>query len=514
MRFSNNHVSNESDMHRNYFLLNRFYCVVVFIIILFSSCATVSKTSNPLQQKIAPEKLQQDFALLKKILDANHPGLYWYTPQDSINYYYNVVYSSLSDSLTEFQFRSKVAWFVSKIHCGHTSVRASDTYAKYVQQHKQPAFPLYLKVWNDSLIVIGNLNNRDSILKRGVAITAIEGMRNRLLLDSMFQFISTDGYGDNFKNQVCSFSFPLYYSLAFPLKDSFAITYIDSTGSQQQTYIKLYRTVKDTTKATGVKAVLPKPSRKETKDAKLQRQRSFTVDTESSLAYMRVATFTPAHLRSFFKESFKKLDENNIPNLVIDLRENSGGNIMSSITLARYLKTKSFHAADTVAAINRSFAYGRYIHPSFPFKLFMFFTTRKKSDGKFHFGYLERHEFTPYSNLHYNGNIYLLQGGFTFSAAAMFVEFIKDENNVTVVGEETGGGHYGTSAVHLPDIILPNSKLCVVLPVYRVVIGKNEPHDGRGIQPDVEVLPSSLFIKNGVDGKLQKVKEMIKEKKE
>ena len=81
-----------------------------------------------------------------------------------------------------------------------------------------------------------------------------------------------------------------------------------------------------------------------------------------------------------------------------------------------------------------------------PFRLMMRFTTRKESDGKFHFKTWSNTHYKPYSNSHYNGRIYIIQGGYTFSAASMFVLQLKGQQNVNVVGEETGGGNYGTSA--------------------------------------------------------------------
>ena len=70
--------------------------------------------------------------------------------------------------------------------------------------------------------------------------------------------------------------------------------------------------------------------------------------------------------------------------------------------------------------------------------------------ANFIFSALEKYEYKPYRNLHFNGNIYIVQGGYTFSAAAMFVLNIKGQQNVTVVGEETGGGDYGTTTFIYP----------------------------------------------------------------
>jgi hypothetical protein len=485
-----------------------FYIIIAF---LLTGCYTAKYSSYNPQNKIPPEKLKKDFILLKKILEANHPSLYWYTPKDSIDLYFNKTMQSINDSLTESQFRIKVAWFISKIRCGHTSVRPSKKYINYISKHDHNRFPLLLKVWKDSMVVLTSLNRSDSIFKRGTLVNSVEGHNTRELLDSMSQFISTDGYADNFKCQAISFNFPVYYSFAYPIKDSFLISYTDSTGMEKETYVKLFKPDLDTAKLTVPHVKTRPPTHKEKKMISLLSKRSITYDTASNSAYMRIATFSDGKLNSFFKRSFEELKNKNIPNLIIDLRENTGGNINTSINLARYIKDTSFRLADTVAAINRSLTYGKYIYPSLPYRIVMRVTTRKKADGKFHFVALEKYTYDPYRKLHYNGNVYIVQGGYTFSAAAMFVLNVKGQQNVTVVGEETGGGDYGTSAIHLPSIVLPNSKLQVVLPLYRVVDVHTKIKDGRGIQPDIFIPPSSAAIKQGIDPKLLGVKKLIQQ---
>lgn len=478
---------------------------------LLTSCATSKYSSYNPASKIPASKLKEDLAVLKEVFEANHPSLYWYTEKDSVDYYFNETMQSISDSMTESEFKNRVAWFVSKIKCGHTSVRPSDAYEDYLEVHRPPRFPLLIKSWNDSLILLGSLNKQDTLLKRGTVITSIENYDNHVLLDSMFRFISTDGNGNNFKSQAVSANFPLFYSFAFPLKDSFSICYIDTLGNEKQTYVQLNKPVKDTTNKEKKKQEeeFSRPSRREIKKFILASKRNISYDYDNNIAYMRLATFSGGNLRSFFKNTFEELHENKISNLVIDLRENSGGSINMDILLTRYLKDKPFHVADTAAAVNRNISFGKYIKPCFPYRMAMKFATVKKEDGKYHFRQLENHKYKPFTNDHFNDHIYIIQGGYTFSAAAMFVLQLKGQQNVTVVGEETGGGNYGTSAVHLPDIILPNSKVRVVLPLYRLVFDSTQAKNEKGIQPDVYVAPSSVDIRNGVDPKMKKIKELI-----
>jgi C-terminal processing protease CtpA/Prc len=106
-----------------------------------------------------------------------------------------------------------------------------------------------------------------------------------------------------------------------------------------------------------------------------------------------------------------------------------------------------------------------------------------------------------------------MTGGYTFSAATLVAENLKGQPNVTIVGEETGGGAYGNSAMFLTTVVLPNSGIRVTLPLYRMVLNAKNPKNGRGVFPDVEVKPSSVYIKSGIDAKLEKVKELIRQRK-
>src|SRR5262249_44328277 len=158
-----------------------------------------------------------------------------------------------------------------------------------VSKHDFSRFPLFLKIWKDSMVVLASLNTNDSVFKRGTPVTSIEGHNTNELLDSMSQFISTDGYADNFKCQAISFNFPVYYSFAYPIKDSFFIQYTDSAGMQKESYAKLFKPALDTPKLAGPPAKTRPPTRKEEKMISLLNKRSITYDTVSNSAYMRIA---------------------------------------------------------------------------------------------------------------------------------------------------------------------------------------------------------------------------------
>jgi C-terminal processing protease CtpA/Prc len=72
------------------------------------------------------------------------------------------------------------------------------------------------------------------------------------------------------------------------------------------------------------------------------------IDTSINTAYIRLTTFSSGGLRKFFRKSFKKIEAEKIENVVIDLRENGGGNVGLSNKLTKYLAKKPFKNGDTV----------------------------------------------------------------------------------------------------------------------------------------------------------------------
>lgn len=486
-------------------------CIVVTIILLITGLSIQMRAQRlpPPLPKMAAAPLIEDIVLLKKILEANHPSLYWYTSKDSIDYYFKETMAGITDSLNEVEYKNRLSKLVARIRCGHTTVRFSKAYGKVAAMYRYPQFPLSLKVWDDSLVVLGSAYRNDSIFKRGTIITAINGRTPVQLLDTIYQYISTDGYGVNHKSQTVSGNFPGWYKTILGDVDSvYNIRYIDSTGNEKKTMLKAYRPVVDTSRQGRQETRGQGLIRREIRKLTLINKRSMIIDTAEGTAFIRLTTFTGGRLKNFFRRSFKTLSKLFIQHLVVDLRENGGGNVSNSIRLTQYLIDKPFKVGDTVAAVGRKFEYGRYIKPTLIYWMAMNFGASKEKDGKIHYRRYERHYYAPKETNHFNGKVYLIQGGYTFSAATMFIAQLQGQPNVKVLGEETGGGYYGNSAMHIPKITLPNSGIVVSLPMYRLVMDKYRPK-GRGIMPDTMIKPSSQAIREGYDIKIAEVRRMI-----
>lgn len=483
--------------------MNRF--LPVLIIPLIVSCSA-SRRYNP-NKKFGKETLQQDYSLLRNILEEKHPSLYWYTSKDSMDFYFDRGYGSIADSMTELQFGWNVlAPLLSTIHCGHTSFMMSKQWNGFIKNRVIPSFPLRLKVWSDSMMVIQNLNKKDSTIKRGDFVTGINGLKNPEIIRTLFENMVEDGYGENVNFSRLSSSFPYFHRNVFGLYQNYFVNFTDSKGVEKRTLIPYYAPAEDSVK-------------KEIKEQKIKYRRIGrgkklamlrNVQYDSNAALITINSFSKSHLRSFLRRTFREIRKDGIENIMLDLRFNGGGNISNSVLLTKYIRNTPFKVADSAYSTAKNFApFSSHISSGFFNNIGLLFVTKRKKDGNYHFGFWENHHFYPKRKNHFTGKTYVLVGGPTFSASTLFCNAVKGQDNVILAGEETGGGWYGNSGILIPNVTLPNTKLRVRLPFFKLVQFNHIEQKGTGVIPDIYIGTNWRDILNGIDTKVKVVKEII-----
>lgn len=475
-----------------------------------TGCAS-SKRFSP-SKKFPAEKLRADYTVMREIFEKHHPSLYWYTSKDSMDACFDKYYAAITDSMNLQQFGFKIlAPVTAYLHCGHTSFSFPKPYSKKLREHKEPSFPLLMKIWPDTMVVLSNLNKKDSLFKRGVVIKAINQLTEKQLTDSFFQFMPSDGYSENVNYIRLSAAFPYYYKNIFGSSPSYSVSYLDSAGTEQHTEVSAFNPAADSSaKDSNNVTAARRPAK--IKSGKWEAMRNLKIDSSLSVAVMTIHSFGGGtRLPNFYKKSFRTLRRKKISNLVIDLRNNGGGKVNNYTALTRYVKNQPFKVADTVIATsNKLGRHKKYIQNGWVNSFVLRFIARKQGDGRYHFKYWEKHEFTPRKKNFYNGNVYVLINGPTFSASTLFAHAVKGQSNITLIGEEAGGGWHGNNGILIPDMVLPNTKMHIRLPLFRIIQYQHVPKDGRGVIPDIYVPPTVENVKQGIDGKMQKVLEIVK----
>jgi len=484
-------------------------------LIVLSSCA-VSKRYQA-AQKFPLSALQEDYTIFRELMEEEHPGLTWYTPADSMQYYFALGAAQLRDSMTEVEFRYVLSYVTAQIRCGHTTVRASKAFSRSNDSLRNRQFPLNIKFWPDTAVVTSILNRKESAISRGAVIKAINGRPIQSIIDTLFQYLSTDGYNLTHKYQTLSNRsvFSNMYLSRFGYQPLFRIDFIDTAGNARIATIPIYKPVRDTTVRIGEFPPPPgKLTRRQRRHLQLEAARNLRIDTALHAAFMNLNTFTrDARLPHFFSRSFRQLRRQEIQHLVIDLRGNGGGSVTNSNLLTRYIAQQPFKIADSLYAISRKSRYGRYQESRFFNRLFLLFMTKKRKDGYYHFRMYENKFFKPKKKHHYEGQVYILSGGNSFSASTLVMKALRSQTNVTIVGEESGGAAYGNNAWLIPDVTLPNTRVRFRLPLFRLVIDKTE-QKGYGVQPEVFAPPTVPAILRNADFKLEKAIELIQRKRQ
>jgi hypothetical protein len=479
-----------------------------------TGCAASGRGTDPLQ-KYAPESLREDYDLMQDVLEKFHPSLYWYTPRDKMDSIFAHYRSAIRDSMTQQQFGFQVlAPVTTSIRCGHTSFSFSRQFTKFFRGMPLPSFPLYLKIWGDTMVVTENRYRNDSLFRRGTRLTSINGMDARRLAETMFRFMPTDGYANNINYIRLSSAFPYYHRNIFGLQRTYQVGYLDSVGTEKTALVPLYVPVPDSSRKRPPAAPSSR-DRKMSRKERLLDSRSLTVDTLLRSAYMNIESFDNGYgLKKFYRRSFRQLRQQQIEHLAIDVRNNGGGKVDNYTALARYLRDSAFRVADSAFTLRRNFSgYGKYFQSNKVNWLAMKLFVSGKNKGVHRFRYWEDHVFQPRRRNHFSGQVYLVISGPTFSASSLFCNTMKGQSNVTVIGEETGGGAYGNSGLMIPQVTLPNTGMRVRVPLFRIVQYLHPPKDGRGVVPDVYVSPTVEAVTRGRDLKLEKVQELIRQSK-
>jgi C-terminal processing protease CtpA/Prc len=240
--------------------------------------------------------------------------------------------------------------------------------------------------------------------------------------------------------------------------------------------------------------------------------RSFLIDTIQKTAFLRLSTFSHEVRKKYIKKQFKKIRDNDLEYLILDLRTNGGGLVSRSLLLARLIHQHNFRYIDSIVTPLNKLKRPHHSKGRIKKRLWINLAMKilnKKQNDLYHFKIFAGKKYRPH-RLGFKGKVYILTGGTSFSATSMFLASVKGLHNVRLIGEETGGAQYGNNGIFIPDLILPNTSLRLRLPLYRIINNHRHPNNGRGVMPDIEVKADAESIRKNTDVKTLKAETLIK----
>jgi C-terminal processing protease CtpA/Prc len=191
--------------------------------------------------------------------------------------------------------------------------------------------------------------------------------------------------------------------------------------------------------------------------------------------------------RKFLNETFSDIKQNGLRGLVIDLRQNGGGNSMLGYALLHYITDKSFRMAGgglwKVSREYKSYMQTKGLDTgklNTVTKQYLAMDNGKVKDIK-----PSKPQKTGKNNLRYKGNVVVLIGPKTFSSANMTANTIQDYKLATLIGEATGepANDYG----ELYDSRLPHTGFQFVTSSKMFIRANGNKEDKNPVLPDITV---------------------------
>lgn len=473
----------------------------IFLVVVAVPHGYSQSKETVITKKFSPTQLRQDAAVFKNVALAMHPAIGLYKSRTYYTQLFDAFINGLNDSLTEKEFRLKTKLVVDELHCGHTEVIYSSAYYRYMNKQRLNYSPyIFLPVQN-KVYVIANLNKKqDSTLKRGTEITKINGIAVDSMLRYCKRFVSTDGYNETAKDHYVQFGFNSYYLGLFGRPDTFEVDYKDGKTIKHLKY-----------GAFKPKSfpLLPLGPKRDSLFVRYKRSKLDYrfLDGDKKTMVLKIERFTHNKYPRAYRRIFRRLRKNHSENLVIDLRNNGGGSLSNTYKLLSYLLDSS--ETQTLRTGIKNYPYRKYTRGNIWFKLtrmaYKVIGTKKTIHDTDNFIYTIQ----PKRKNHFNGKVFVMINGGSFSASCLIAAYLKYHNRATFIGEETGGAIEGCNAGITPYYKLPNTKIKVRMPAFRIVHDVEPTLTGHGILPDYKIEYSYKDLVGKKDLELLKVKEIL-----
>lgn len=524
--------------------------ILVLTLIFVISCKSVDRNTH-LNTKIPVEKLKKDIDYIEKRLFKMHPDVDWYVSKEQLVADFDSLRNLLKHPMKPNEFYFLVAPVVAKVRQGHMQMLPlhytfpKEQKEKY-KKSKHPLENIDFLYQHNKLYIQDHYrpNPNDSLLLSGAEVLAINNIEPQELYKKYEKTFTADGYITTMHPYYFSRKVADFYLFELGYQDSLRWTLKCQDSIYQYTTYRTYR--KDRFENKNQKIIdslynnLSKADRRkidlqQVEEDKINRLKGwdekrkvyskeliFPIANDSTIAILRVRDFVKGS-EKVYEEMFATLKKANTKNLIIDIRDNSGGRLNDLHELTRYLNNEKFTLIDYPKVNSQLYFFNNFRQKSIlhyivlsPFLgtygLFSTLSNFKDKNGNWRVDLSAASLSTPKKNA-YKGKIYLIINGMTFSAGSILASHLEPKKEVTIVGEETGGTYNGTIAGNLPVLNLPNSKLIWRIGLMGIYPTNKIKEKGRGVKPDVEIKSTAQQIIDGVDPHLEWILKDIEKRK-
>lgn len=453
----------------------------------------------------SPEQINEDIDILMDALSFIHPNIYRYKSKVEMDRDKDLIKSRLiAKPNLEFAF-AEISKFVADIKCSHTFTNPwNQGYTvKKAIFHQDDKLPFTFKRVGTQILIEKDASE-NKVLKYGDELLKINGLEVDSIFSKLTEYIASDGvnYGKRLNRLLLTGRdkfelFDIFYPLVFGTGSYYELTlrnYLD-----EEIRVERVKSISKTLRSLRIKERYPNIG---STFAELWRYKKLDQNT----AQLKIGSFSVVgknfDWREFLDSSFSSMNADNIANLILDIRGNEGGQNEVVQYILERLIDKPFSIEEMQTSV-------RYLE--IPDRLKPYIRTWDETPYSFHGEYqrmegnryilnskygVGKQTFYPRAD-GFKGRVFLLTDATNSSATHILASYSSMIDNITIVGQETGGSVNGINAGHIFFLRLPNSKIEVDVPVISFYIPLNIYQKEGGIKPDFPISQNALdFVKN------------------
>ncbi|WP_343635520.1 S41 family peptidase [Fluviicola sp.] len=496
------------------------------------SVAEAVKDDQLIQTFLTPKQALEDLTVFRAIREKANSGFYRYRTKaqiDSLYSVYTLQINQLKQPMPITEFHKIIMTLTDFEGSNHNNTRLPHHASSYIPKDKG-YFTFHFRNIDNKLIV----NFEGGEIPLGSEIISINGISSEALKERFSKYYTTDGYNQTANDKACiENSFGWIFPFELGISERFDIVY-KAPYSNDVRKISLPGVNRSENSSRYINRYSAKLD--SLTDFDFQEKYSFKrISPQTALLNFRIFTMANnaedpdfERFSNYLDSLFLSFKLDKTQNLIIDIRNNPGGNDPTYEKVFTYLTDHPFRENTEAYIIFRKLPYPEYYKWNSSEKsnqkreladlneyLQTTFSVRKDSDDKFYQDQQFNPTYYPDSN-RFQGNIYLLINEDVGSAASHFASLVRGHSNATIVGVETSGGYYGHNG-HFPvEYVLPNSQITTRFSIVHVTQdapNKTSQPVGRGIIPDHEVHQSFEDFMHNEDTQMKHVLNLISQGK-
>jgi len=403
------------------------------------SCKTNEIKPSEITEKIPAHQLHEDIDEFIDILEEVHVNPYIKISKDKFYQAVDSLKQSIPDSLNRQQFYQVFTPLVDLLNDSHTGVKfPSGIWKHYQYEANGLFFPMAIMITKEKRIFVQRDFSESNIPDK-TEILSINSKKSEDIINTFVKYDSSPIETSSIKRLDRKFVDYLWWILDFrgPYMVETNIGTFNVDGQTWAEYVRNRNIFKNSNNSSNGNIVLNE------------------VDTSTCILKITSYSGSLSEFKIQIEGQFKMIQEKAYKNLIIDVRDNGGGNDENGRTILDLITDKPYsEALASTFMMKRSKRYEKYFKCRTPWIIRWMVNLRtvswfnkgnrklfkallKTPRGENLIAHLPLNEPTE-NPRRFKGNVYVLSNHNSYSATTVFLGAVKDYGVGTIIGTETG----------------------------------------------------------------------------